>query len=697
MKTLYTLLILFFTGILVAQTPSGIHYQAALRDASGNTLKNEDVTIKVTVRTHSGPTYNETINTRTNNFGIFNVVIGTHGMPDVMKNMDWGSGDGEIELSIESSKGNINLGTKRFQSIPYAFYADKAGRAEHDEVNDADADPNNEIQMLSYNPATRELTLSKGNTITLPASSSGDNWGTQKVESGATLSGDGTAANPLNVVGDLTDDQQLSITGDQLSISGGNTVTVPDASSSNELQNLSFVPGTQMLSISNGNTVDLSSLKDSVSNLWKQTPIGIYALNDVYVNHTDSVPALHLSPSAIDFHVPFPDKTSVWSPDGVWFEDGNKHANVNADSVYFRGYGFRSRMSKNEVIVEGPGIDTYTKNIHDSLGFKSTISGFNNGYTMQNPFSFTASSYGNKGIYGSEGLYVDDSIHYLSLDKNHLEFGDKGLGSYANLFGRGFGALALANGGNWAAVIATARNGAGTIETFGISGGTNAYLGYSSNAYKEKGALLLYDNQKVRTSIRTTSQGEGTQYLYGPNNKANIIFTGYYQPTTSGVIPHPNNGSILVCDNNGSPKGGIYVNSSGQGVVWGDIKSFVVKHPTKKNVDIWYASLEGPEVAAYDRGTATLKDGELKVPLSEHFKAIANTNTMTVILTPHSTDTYGLAVVKKGSDGFVVKELKGGKGNFSFDWEVKCKRLGREDFQVERPRNNRFMPPQREK
>jgi hypothetical protein len=47
---------------------------------------------------------------------------------------------------------------------------------------------------------------------------------------------------------------------------------------------------------------------------------------------------------------------------------------------------------------------------------------------------------------------------------------------------------------------------------------------------------------------------------------------------------------------------------------------------------------------------------------------------MTVVVTPHSADSYGLAVTKKMAEGFYVKELASGKGNFSFDWEVKAQR-----------------------
>ena len=57
---------------------------------------------------------------------------------------------------------------------------------------------------------------------------------------------------------------------------------------------------------------------------------------------------------------------------------------------------------------------------------------------------------------------------------------------------------------------------------------------------------------------------------------------------------------------------------------------------------------------------------------------------MTVILTPLSASSEGLAVIEKTTSGFKVKELRSGTGNYSFDWEVKCVRQGFENYQVVR-------------
>ncbi|AEV31607.1 hypothetical protein Oweho_0592 [Owenweeksia hongkongensis DSM 17368] len=61
---------------------------------------------------------------------------------------------------------------------------------------------------------------------------------------------------------------------------------------------------------------------------------------------------------------------------------------------------------------------------------------------------------------------------------------------------------------------------------------------------------------------------------------------------------------------------------------------------------------------------------------------MANTNTMTVILTPLDASSKGVAVIEKTMNGFTVKELSNGTGSYSFDWEVKCVRKGYEEYKV---------------
>lgn len=114
--------------------------------------------------------------------------------------------------------------------------------------NDADANPTNEIQTLSL--VGSNLSISGGNTITL---GSGTDSQTLSL-SGADLSI--SNGNTITLPGG-TDSQTLSISGNDISISNGNTITIP---ADTDDQTLSLVGNN--LSIAGGNTVALPADTD---------------------------------------------------------------------------------------------------------------------------------------------------------------------------------------------------------------------------------------------------------------------------------------------------------------------------------------------------------------------------------------------------------------------------------------------------
>ena len=126
----------------------------------------------------------------------------------------------------------------------------------------------------------------------------------------------------------------------------------------------------------------------------------------------------------------------------------------------------------------------------------------------------------------------------------------------------------------------------------------------------------------------------------------------------------------------------MFVNTSGQGVVFGDIKSFIVEHPTRPGYKIVYISLEGPEAGMYDRGIVQLIDGRATIELPEHFAALANEQTITVQLTPGSLDSKGLAVGSIREGWIEIGELAGGTGSYDVHYLVHAVRRGFEDHQV---------------
>jgi len=140
---------------------------------------------------------------------------------------------------------------------------------------DDDADPNNEIQFLSFNSTTNELSLSEGNTISIPSGGTdADADPTNEIQdielSGTELSiTDGSTVDLMGILpAGSTDDQNIELVGTELTIESGNTVDLAplqdgtedaDADPMNEIQTLNFDPITNELQIVGGNTVTIPS------------------------------------------------------------------------------------------------------------------------------------------------------------------------------------------------------------------------------------------------------------------------------------------------------------------------------------------------------------------------------------------------------------------------------------------------------
>ncbi len=256
MKRQFTLFILLFVFANISFAQKGFNYKAVIYD-NGNPVKNQDVDVRFTILENGTAVYQETHFPTTDSNGIITVFLGEGTVNSGnFETINWSNSE-FLKVEVDNGSGSfIEMSTTELKFVPKAKYAEKAGNvptAISDLTNDAgyltveaDADPTNELQTLSV--SGNQLTISDGNVVTLPTGSGGDQWGSQTVESDATLSGEGTSASPLQVVGDLTDDQNLSLSGTDLSIANGNTVTFTgwdtDASDDfdGEFNSLSNVP-----------------------------------------------------------------------------------------------------------------------------------------------------------------------------------------------------------------------------------------------------------------------------------------------------------------------------------------------------------------------------------------------------------------------------------------------------------------------
>src|SRR5680860_281868 len=124
-------------------------------------------------------------------------------------------------------------------------------------LDDADADPNNEIQDLAISGNVLSLT-GDGTTVTLPTADGSEtvlNNGTNTV-----VNGSGTTASPYTIdVPDNTDDQDLSLTGDVLSLTGDGTTVNLSGYTNTDNQDLS-ISGNVLSLTGDGTTVTLPTV-----------------------------------------------------------------------------------------------------------------------------------------------------------------------------------------------------------------------------------------------------------------------------------------------------------------------------------------------------------------------------------------------------------------------------------------------------
>ena len=159
-----TLIIIFSFSGVAQNLPGYSSYQAVARDGDGEVLINAnlDVRIAVLIGSFDGDiVWEEEHNVQTDAFGLFSLEIGNGtstgtGTAISYSNVNWGSDSHFLQVEIDPGDGIYELiGVSQFLAVPYAYHA---GTVENDEVNDADADPENE-SIDSFNLSDQTLTI----------------------------------------------------------------------------------------------------------------------------------------------------------------------------------------------------------------------------------------------------------------------------------------------------------------------------------------------------------------------------------------------------------------------------------------------------------------------------------------------------------------------------------------------------------
>jgi hypothetical protein len=512
--------ILFFMCIALwsnAQDPS-FKYQGVARNAQNASLNNQNIALRLSILNAANSTvYSEVHNVTTSAIGIFsvNVCQGTN-KNGTCGAIDWSAGGFQLKVDMDPAGGAVfmPMGTSPILAVPVAAYALKAQSAVQ---GDADSNPQNELQNLTFTPGTNNLAISQGNNVDLTA-----------------LKNDADA-DPSNEIQMLS----LDTTNNELSLSrNGGTIVLPGAGASLWKKNgnvLSYTAGNQSISFDNVGA----------------TPKPAYFEIDFRSNAKRRIQS----------------NSSEWS-DEFW----TKPANAVGKEI---AYG-------SSVIEYPTTIAQHYLRFNLDTFFFARISNTLNGASK--------SSVSNELVLLNQGYNGNTAVKILGVVNSAFD---------------GVGQIYNAVGGRPGGVI-TAANVNNTV---------TPYVG-----------------------------------LFNPNNSSQLI-------------------------------GGLFI-QAGQSVLNANVKNFSMDHPKDPTKEIWYACIEGPEAAAYERGTATLVNGEAFIPFTEHFELVINPSTMTVNITPGSAESEGIAVIEKTAKGIRVKELRQGKGNYSFDWEAKAVRKGYEDYKT---------------
>ncbi len=219
-----------------AQAPEKFTYQAVVRDAANSLLVNQSIGMRIQILQGSvsgSSVYTETHTTQSNTNGLVTVEIGVGTViTGTFNQIDWAAGPYYIQTETDPTGGTnyTIVGTTQLLSVPYALHAKTAALADNvtnDLVNDADADPNNEIQALSISNDT--VFLTGGGFVVLPAGFDGQY---------SSLTGAPTTLSSFsNDVGYLTTEidssvtnelQLISISNDTVFLSDGGYAVIPN-------------------------------------------------------------------------------------------------------------------------------------------------------------------------------------------------------------------------------------------------------------------------------------------------------------------------------------------------------------------------------------------------------------------------------------------------------------------------------------
>ena len=139
---------------LFSQAPQGFNYQAVLRDAQGQVVKDQLVSLRLSILqgSETGTTvYSETHQVTSNAFGLVTVVVGEGNVvTGEFDAVDWEAGPYYLKVEVDLTGGSnyVTLGVSALQSVPYALQAGTVGSLTRLEVQGDDTDSDSALFVV---------------------------------------------------------------------------------------------------------------------------------------------------------------------------------------------------------------------------------------------------------------------------------------------------------------------------------------------------------------------------------------------------------------------------------------------------------------------------------------------------------------------------------------------------------------------
>ena len=257
---LFLFAMMLTVATLFAQAPQKMSYQAVVRNANNTLVTNQNVSARISIlqgSVNGTPVYVETHSATTNINGLLTVEVGEGtAVSGTMSGIDWANGPFYLKSEIDPNGGvNYSIeGVQQLMSVPYALYAGQAGNVPAFAITPVDTtgymisitQPGGQPQTFflangTQGPAGPQGPQGEPGTPGTPGTPGAPGADGVSIDSIAMTGTNGlvdtytiyysnnttTTFNVTNGADGQGIAQTLSIAGNQLSISGGNTVTIP--------------------------------------------------------------------------------------------------------------------------------------------------------------------------------------------------------------------------------------------------------------------------------------------------------------------------------------------------------------------------------------------------------------------------------------------------------------------------------------